>query len=487
MKTIILDCYTDEPAGLGVPPYLGTYPRYIAGFLKQKNIEPIYMTIDDIRLFKKYNSIIPETKEHQKTDISIHNLTKNYKDIKKILNNSDEIIIIIGVHTPGTYLSATPGTISEIKKLLEGIRAKKVLTGPAIYGTQLHGGRFTEKIDDPFFDEIREYDYSYPNIQKTSIIGTSIMEYIPETRIIEIETSSGCTRKKGCSFCLEPIKNHFQIRPKKDIISEIKAFHKIGERHFRLGKQSCIYSYPDIIPLLKEIREIGEIKTLHIDNVNPANVLKDKKHEITKAIVEYCTPGNIAAFGVESFDHKVIDANNLNSDKKTTIEAVKIINKYGAERGENGMPKFLPGINILLGLEKENKSTLTENFESLKYFLDNNLLLRRINIRKVIPFEGTNLHTSSGNKYLRKNNKHYFSFRKKVREEIDHIMLQKLVPKGTILKYVIPEIYDGKTTFCRQIGTYPLIIGVKERLTLKEPISLEVTGYMLRSIIGKRI
>ncbi len=28
MHYTILDCYTDEASGLGVPPYLGTYPRY---------------------------------------------------------------------------------------------------------------------------------------------------------------------------------------------------------------------------------------------------------------------------------------------------------------------------------------------------------------------------------------------------------------------------------------------------------------------------
>ena len=31
---LIVDCYTDEPAGLGVPPYLGVYPRYLYGYLK---------------------------------------------------------------------------------------------------------------------------------------------------------------------------------------------------------------------------------------------------------------------------------------------------------------------------------------------------------------------------------------------------------------------------------------------------------------------
>ena len=63
MTYTILDCYTDEPAGLGVPPYLGTYPRYIAGYL---NEDVHYLTIDDLRLFNKNNSIvkiIPNRKE----------------------------------------------------------------------------------------------------------------------------------------------------------------------------------------------------------------------------------------------------------------------------------------------------------------------------------------------------------------------------------------------------------------------------------------
>ena len=51
MAVTILDCYTDEPAGLGVPPYLGVYPRYIAGKLLLDNEEINYITIDDLRFF----------------------------------------------------------------------------------------------------------------------------------------------------------------------------------------------------------------------------------------------------------------------------------------------------------------------------------------------------------------------------------------------------------------------------------------------------
>ncbi len=70
-------------------------------------------------------------------------------------------------------------------------------------------------------------------------------------------------------------------------------------------------------------------------------------------------------------------------------------------------------------------------------------------------------------------------------QEIDWPMLKRLAPKQTIIKGCYAEIYDGNTTFLRQIGTYPLIIGVKERLELKKPYNIEITGHMLRSLVGK--
>jgi len=46
---VILDCYTDEPSGLGVPPYLGVHQRYIAGWLTLMGTDYHYLTIDDVR------------------------------------------------------------------------------------------------------------------------------------------------------------------------------------------------------------------------------------------------------------------------------------------------------------------------------------------------------------------------------------------------------------------------------------------------------
>ena len=471
---VILDCYTDEPAGLGVPPYLGTYARYIAGSLKET---PIYITIDDLR---KLNKEKPKRKE-QKTDIHTYNLTNNFPKLKEILEKTTELIIIAGIHTPGKYLSAVPGTLKEIIKLTKHLNCKKILTGPAVYGTSAEGGKFFEKADLSNFNEIKDYNFSYADIKKYAVKGASILKQIPDRRIIELETSRGCSRAEHCSFCTEPLKNRISFRDKKDIIEEAKTYK---EKYFRLGKQSCFYSHPQAIEILEGISKLKP-KLLHIDNVNPANVVTKKGIEITKAILKYCTEGNIAAFGVESFDPEVIKQNNLNSDPETTYKAVKILNKYGAEKGPNGMPTFLTRNNLLFGHIGETKETKEHNLKWLKKMLNEGLLIRRINVRQVDIFQGTPLHNTVGNKFIKKNKKYYWKWRNQIRQQIDLPMLKKLTPQGSILKDLYTEIHDGKTTFARQLGTYPLIVGIKEKLPLKKKINIKVKSHMLRSLVGE--
>lgn len=485
----ILDCYTDEPAGLGVPPYLGTYPRYMAGYIssQEKGKADIkYITVDDLRLWHRYKGTVKETKRSEKTNIFIYNLTKNSRSVGEILEGTDVLIVILGVHTPGKYLSAVPGTLREVIPMIRELDCEKILTGPAVYGTALEGGKFFEKADLSTFDKVKDYNFRYEEIARLSVEGAGIVSQIPDLRMIEIETGRGCSREKHCSFCTEPLKNKFGFRDYKDVISEIKEFYKLGCRHFRLGKQSCFYSIPNAEEMLVGIRkECPDIKVLHIDNANPVKVIEKDGISLTKAIVKYCTAGNIAAFGAESFDPKVYSANNLNATAEEVYQAVKVLNKYGAERGENGMPKFLPGINIILGLAAEDKETLQLNYQWLKRMLDEGLLIRRINIRQVSIFPGTQMYEKVGNKYLKKNKRFYWSWKNKVRHEIDLPMLKKLCPNGTVLHNVRAEIYEGNTTFARQMGTYPLIVGIKERLELGKFYDVRITGHMLRSLTGE--
>lgn len=488
MAKVILDCYTDEPAGLGVPPYLGTYPRYLYGYLKERYSDEIYyLTIDDLRLFKKYGNKKPETRLSEKTNISIHNLTKNSCNIKKILQDAEKVYVILGVHVPGKYLTAVPGTLNEVGRLIEEINAEKILTGPAVYGTQLFGGRFFEKSDLKQFHHVMDYKFDYKKIDELSARGSEVVKQLSNFnyKIMEIETGRGCKIGK-CSFCMEPLKREASHRDVGGILNEIKLLYDLGERHFRFGKQSCFYSYPDAVELLERTRaENPRIKTLHIDNVNPVFVNTSKGIKVTEAVVKYCTSGNVAAFGVESFDPEVIAENHLNCSPETAIEAIKTINEYGAERGANGMPRFLPGINLIFGLCRESKKTHEYNIVFLREILLSKLLLRRINIRQVSILPGTEIEKKCRNKYLKKNKKYYWKWRNQIRQEIDCPMLKMLVPNGTVLKECIAEVYDGKTTFLRQIGAYPLIVGVKTRLELGRFYDLKITGHMLRSIVGE--
>ena len=486
MNYTILDCYTDEAAGLGVPPYLGTYPRYIYGILKDRGFSPNYITIDDLRLSKFYNGIIKEVTDKDKTNIRIYNRTRN--DVNDILNNTDVLIVNVGVHVPGKYLSALPGTLKEVTELLKTIKCKKILTGPSVFGTQLEGGKSSEKIPE-IFNEVKHFGFEFgafkKDFEKYTLLGADMIKQIPDHRIIEIETGRGCNVGK-CSFCTEPLKNLFTNRKNEYILNEIKKYYSLGCRYFRLGKQSDFYSTEDPINLLKNIREsCPEIKVLHIDNVNPVFVVAPSGIEITKAIVKYCTSGNIAAFGVESFDPLVVKENKLNCKPPIAMRAIKILNDLGGERGENGMPKFLPGINIIFGLGHESKKTHEYNINSLKEIYDNGWMLRRINIRQAAILPGTLMEKEFGPKYLNKNKKYYWKWRNDIRQKIDFPMLKRLVPVGTILKDIYTEIYDGKTTFGRQIGTYPLIVGIKERIKLRTFVNVRVTGHMLRSITGE--
>ncbi len=520
MKVAIIDFYTDEPSGLGVPPYLGTYPRYVFGALTlNPNIDEIfYLSVDDIRDLSCSSKL-----DQLRTDIKRYNLTRKREEVYEILRKSDLLIFIMGLLTPGKYLRAVPGTFNELMKLNDslekfhkGIIAKKIklLFGPIAFGFGSSGiggiyikNDFYERINS-FFNRIvntEDYEFfqhlpdsfnqtkfnlsSFDYINKISLLGVKIVEQIPWEVIVELETYRGCTKAFPCSFCVEKLKNTVSFRDVNGIVEEGKSFSNVGVKHFRLGKQTSFYYYFNaqinkIEFLLRSLRELNPI-TLHIDNVNPLHVVSEKGNIITKLIVKYCTPGNVAALGIESVDPKVIELNNLKVDSQTALKAIEIINKFGSERGYNGMPMFLPGINLLFGLIGETKSSFQYAFDFLMEILNRNLMVRRVNIREVVPFKGTLLEQKVGNKYIRKNRKYYFSWRKKIREEFDNVMLQRILPKGTILKDCLAEIHDGNHTFLRQFGSYPLVVGVNDRLELGKKYDIKVTSYMLRSVIGE--
>jgi len=505
VKISILDGYVDEPTCLGVPPYISPYPRYLAGAIwdVDASTQISYMTIDQLRTNNSF----------------LDNLSK-----------SDMVLVIAGMTVPGRYLSGFPASPNELISFLSKIpKPTKILCGPAArYGFGISGGKRTRETSavEDVFDLIVQGDGEVvltkllkSNIQQVdaaecrenaasigefAIKGSKIVTqhpFFPNYLITEIETYRGCPRSivGGCSFCSEPSKGSPDFRPIKDIIDEIKALYEAGIQHIRLGNQPCLFSYmakdagkkefpqpnPEAIEqLFKGIRTVApDLKTLHIDNANPGVLARypDECRRIAKTIVKYHTSGDVAALGVESVDPIVIQKNNLKATAEEVSDAIKLLNEIGATRGRNGMPELLPGLNFVFGLEGETRNTFTLDYEFLQRILDQNLLLRRINLRQIIPIPGTKME-KMGTKLVTKHKKDFKRFKRKVREQIERPMLKRLLPKDTVIKDIFSETYEGKLTFGRQLGSYPLLVGIPGVHPLHEFFDVKVIDYGYRSI-----
>ena len=145
------------------------------------------------------------------------------------------------------------------------------------------------------------------------------------------------------------------------------------------------------------------------------------------------------------------------------------------------MPELLPGLNFVFGLKGESKKTFELDFQFLKEILDSNLLLRRINLRQVIPIPGTKMFTI-GERNVRRHKGEFQRFKRKVRETIEGPLLRRLVPQGTLLTQVYSEMYEGKLTFARQLGSYPILIGIPGVYPLHHFYDVKIVNYGYRSL-----
>ena len=437
------------------------------------------------------------------------------------------------VHSvPGRYLSGLPISPNEVFELVKNIGDPiKILCGPAAkYGFGTFGGKKTKDIQEfnENFDLIIKGDAEIviqdllknkckinlvdnskcrknsEEVKEIAVKGAKIISQhpgFPNYLISEIETYRGCSRSivGGCSFCSEPSKGSPDFRSIKSIIDEIQKLYSIGLRHIRIGNQPCIFSYmafdakteefprpnPEALEkLFSGIRASApQLKTLHIDNANPGIIARYPKEceKIGKTIIKYHTSGDVAAFGMESADPDVIKNNNLKATADEVYEAIKLINKIGSKRGDNGLPELLPGLNFLFGLKGETKKTFKMNFEFLNKIVDDGLLIRRINIRQVIPIPHTVIYDDAGKKII-KHKKEFQQFKRKVKENIERPLLKKLIPPGTILKDIYSELYIGKLTFGRQLGSYPLLVGIPGEIALNKFVNVKIVDYGFRSV-----
>ncbi|MGH3764057.1 MAG: radical SAM protein [Pseudonocardiaceae bacterium] len=310
--------------------------------------------------------------------------------------------------------------------------------------------------------------------------------------IAEIELYRGCTRRQFCSFCNEPVKAPLlDFRGIDDVLDEVARLTSAGVRNFRLGQQTCFFSYQNrdvdaVERLLSGVHAACPgLEVLHIDNADPLAVASPNGLRIAQLVSTYCTEGNCAPMGVETFDPAVVRRNLLTCTPEILLRAVEHINEVGADRGPGGLPKLLPGLNLIYGLPGETHATHLANLTWLQRIYDAGLLCHRTNVRQARVFPGTPL-AGQGMSQPVPSAEHFLTWK----ADIDHIwdepMKQRTYPLGLRLIGLHSFFVTDLGTWYRRLGSYSIQV-VEQGTTapLYETADLTVTGHAPRFLYGE--
>ncbi|MFE9424299.1 radical SAM protein [Kitasatospora sp. NPDC006697] len=498
---VILDCFTVEPSGLGVPPYLSTYVRNAWSALQQARPgeDVRYLTIDDVRWCLAGGGPLVEPPE---SDPLTYSTTVNRDDAIQILRDAEIVLVIAGDAVPSVHLHAVNGSLEEIARTLACTRGRRYLLGPlstyALAAPAQYAGLFdavhthTVTSGDLLLGSRQPAAYDQMRRERTSFTG--LIEQMPWRPIAELELYRGCTRRKFCDFCNEPAKSPLvAFRDVDDVVAEAAQLYAAGVRNFRLGQQTCFFSYRNrdeeaIRALLSGIREhCPDLEVLHIDNADPLAVAAPVGQRIAKLVADYCTEGNCAPMGIESFDPVVIERNNLTCTPEILRRAVEHVNEAGAARGPGGLPMLLPGLNLIYGLPGETHRTHAANLRRLAEILDAGLLCHRTNVRLARPFPGTPLAALGAREPL-PSAEHFDSWKADIDFTWDLPMKERVYPTGLQLPGLHSYFIGQGGTWWRRLGSYS--IQVVERgaaVPLGTTADLVVTGHAPRLIHGERL
>src|SRR5512136_171127 len=129
-EAVVLDGYVDEPACLGVPPYIAPQVRSVAGVLLGHGYRVTYRTIDQVR---------------QDPTLLLS------------LDLADLVVMVAGTTVPGKYLAGTPATLGEVELVGSTLRhPETLLGGPLLFGYSPRGGARAERREIAGFSVLLE-------------------------------------------------------------------------------------------------------------------------------------------------------------------------------------------------------------------------------------------------------------------------------------------------------------------------------------------
>jgi radical SAM superfamily enzyme with C-terminal helix-hairpin-helix motif len=215
-EAIVLDGYVDEPACLGVPPYIAPHARSVAGVLSLHGYRVTYHTIDQVR-----------------------------KDPHLLfsLDRADLVVMVAGVTVPGKYLAGTPATLAEVEQVGSTLRhPRTLLGGPILFGSAPGGGARATRRDIAGFSVLLEgspaaaldsylsgggpaAEGDYRRFSEWLVAGAPVIGQHPSFPhlMCELETATGCSRAVtgGCSFCTEPFYGPPRFRTAEEIAATV--------------------------------------------------------------------------------------------------------------------------------------------------------------------------------------------------------------------------------------------------------------------------
>ncbi|MBG0568726.1 radical SAM protein [Actinoplanes sp. NEAU-A11] len=462
-----------------------------------ENVDVRYVTIDDVRW--ELNGGQPLTPPPQ-SDPLTYSASSNRQNAIKLLRDAATVIVVAGDAVPSVHLHAHNGSLDEIIRILACVRGRRVLLGPMANHVLANADAYAGLFDALHTHTITSKDIAVGSragapFEKLRADRDSFIDLVGELGwepVGEIELYRGCTRRRYCSFCNEPVKSAAVVfRDLQDVLDEVHQLYVAGVRHLRLGQQTCFFSawnrdVTKIEQLLAGIRDgCPDLEVLHIDNADPLAVASPAGARISALVAQYCSEGNCAPMGMESFDPAVIETNALTCTPQILRRAIDNINAVGTQRGPAGLPTLLPGINIIYGLPGETHRTHLANLQGLDSLMTAGVMCHRTNVRQARAYAGTPL--AGMNADIPPSQEHFTTWKADIDSIWDQPMKQRVYPVGLRLRGLHSFFVTGRGTWFRRLGSYPIQVVERDAVVPHyTPADLTVTEHAPRFIYGVR-